>query len=122
MKKPTSVEEYIENAPKETQPKLKELRELIKATAPTAEERISYGMPFYAYKGRLIYFGYAKNHIGLYAMPTYLEGYESEIQKYRTSKSTISLPNKEELPLDLIKKLVQEGVKHNEALEKTKKK
>jgi uncharacterized protein YdhG (YjbR/CyaY superfamily) len=54
MKKtPKDVDEYIASAPKEVQAKLKELRAAIREVAPTAVERISYGMPYYDYKGRL---------------------------------------------------------------------
>jgi len=56
MKKAKDVDEYIAKAPKEVRGKLKELRAIIKSAAPKAEERISYGMPYYRYKGRLVYF------------------------------------------------------------------
>lgn len=113
MKKVSTVDAYISSAPKEVQEKLQQIRNLIKEVAPDAIEKISYGMPYYGYKGRLVYFAYAKNHIGLYAMPSYLEGYDSEIQKYRTGKATLSFPIDEKLPLTLIKQLIKEGVKHN---------
>ena len=51
-----TVDEYIAQAPKEVQVKLQELRATIKAAAPLAQERMSYGMPYYEYKGRLVYF------------------------------------------------------------------
>ncbi len=68
-KVPKDVDSYISEAPKELRGKLKELRAAIRTTAPGAEERISYGMPYYSYKGRLAYFAAYKNHIGLY-VPT----------------------------------------------------
>ena len=50
MKKaPKDVDEYIASAPKEVQGKLTQLRKAIKEAAPTAVERISYGMPYYDY-------------------------------------------------------------------------
>ena len=107
MKKATSVSNYIKGAPKETQSKLKELRKIIKAAAPRAEERISYGMPYYGYKGRLAYFAYAKKHIGLYAMPPTVERFEKELKAYRTSKATIQFPLTKKLPTALIKKLIK---------------
>jgi uncharacterized protein YdhG (YjbR/CyaY superfamily) len=74
MKKaPLDVESYIEGAPKEVQSKLREVRAAIKEVAPAALERISYGMPCYDYQGRLIYFGLAKAHIGLYIPTPVLE-------------------------------------------------
>jgi uncharacterized protein YdhG (YjbR/CyaY superfamily) len=69
MKKAKDVDEYIAKAPKEVRGKLKELRAIIKSAAPKAEERISYGMPYYRYKGRLVYFRLSRAHIGLY-VPT----------------------------------------------------
>ena len=61
-----AVDAYIAAAPKVAQPRLGQLRKLIKDTAPKATERLSYGMPHYEYKGRLIYFSAFKNHIGVY--------------------------------------------------------
>ncbi len=115
MKKAKDVDEYIANAPSEVQGKLKQLRAVIKAVAPDAEEKISYGMPYYGYKGRLAYFAYAKNHIGLYAMPRTLGGLKQEVKKYHTGKATLSLPLNEDLPITLIKKLIKAGMKDNEA-------
>ncbi len=114
MKKAKDVDEYIANAPKEVQGKLRELRATIKAAAPDAQEKISYGMPYYGYKGRLVYFAYAKHHIGLYAMPPIVQSYLGELKKYQTAKATIRFPLNEELPISLIKKLVKAGVKRND--------
>ncbi len=118
MKRAKDVEEYIVTAPKEVQGKLKEIRAAIKSTAPLAEEKISYGMPYYSYKGRLAYFAYAKKHIGLYAMPPIVDDYKNELKKYQTSTATIRFPLNEDLPIGLIKKLVKAGMRKNEAQKK----
>ena len=62
MKPAKNVDEYIAQAPKEVQEKLQELLAAIKSPAPGAEECISYGMPYYDYKGRLVYFQLWKKH------------------------------------------------------------
>ena len=121
MKKPKDVTAYIAAAPKEVQGKLKEIRKAIKTAAPKAQEKISYGMPYYGYKGRLAYFAYAKHHIGLYAMPPIVKEHQKELKKYRTSTATIRFPLDEKLPISLIKKLVKVGVKRNEAGRKNRK-
>ena len=108
------VDAYIAKAPKEVRGKLKELRKIIKSVAPNAEEKISYGMPYYGYKGRLAYFAYAKHHIGLYAMPPIVSEHKKELKKYQTAKATIRFPLNEKLPIALIKRLVRAGVKRNE--------
>jgi uncharacterized protein YdhG (YjbR/CyaY superfamily) len=107
MKKPASVEEYINSAPEEVQEKLREIRKVIKECVPDAQERISYGMPYYQYKGRLAYFAYFKNHISLFAIPPIVEEHKEELEKYKTSKSVIQFPLNEDLPISLIKKLVK---------------
>lgn len=116
MKKtPKDVDEYIAGAPKEVKSKLIELRAAIREAAPTAVERISYGMPYYDYKGRLAWFGFAKAHIGLYIRPPVIEEHKSELEGYETTKSTVRLPLDKQLPIALIKKLVKARMKKNEA-------
>jgi uncharacterized protein YdhG (YjbR/CyaY superfamily) len=53
---PVDVDEYIARFPANTQKLLKQLRATILKKAPGAEEMISYQMPYYKYKGRLLYF------------------------------------------------------------------
>jgi uncharacterized protein YdhG (YjbR/CyaY superfamily) len=115
--KPENVDEYIAQAPKEVQAKLQELRTTIKSTAPGAEERISYGMPYYYYKGRLVYFQLWKKHIGFYVPTPVVEEHKSELQGYETTDATIRFPLDEELPLALIKTLVEARVRKNDEAE-----
>src|SRR5262245_1963755 len=115
MKTIKTVDEYISLAPEEVRSRLEELRATIKAAAPQAEERIRYGMPYYYYKGRLVYFSLWKKHIGLYAFSApVLEAHKSELQSYATPKGTLQLPLNETLPVALIKKLVKAQVKKND--------
>jgi len=117
MKKtPTTknVDTYIATAPQEVRAKLKELRTLIRKTAPSAAERISYGMPYYEYKGRLAYFSFWKAHIGLYLPTPVIAEHESELAAYETTKATIRFPLDKKLPIALIKKLIKARMKKNE--------
>jgi uncharacterized protein YdhG (YjbR/CyaY superfamily) len=109
------VDAYIAAAPNKAQPMLRQLRHVIKGAAPKAEEKISYGMPYYAYHGRLVYFAAHTNHVGLYVLGEAKDIYAKELQKYMTSKSTARFPIGQPLPVTLIKKLVKARVKENEA-------
>ena len=115
MKKAKNVTEYIASAPKEVQGKLRQLRGIIKSVAPKAEEKISYGMPYYGYKGRLVYFAYFKNHIGLYIPTPVIEEHKSELKAYETANATVRFPLDKKLPVALIRKLVKARMKKNEA-------
>ena len=109
-----TVDAYIAAAPKDIQAKLKELRAAIKKIAPKAEERISYSMPFYDYKGRLVYFANLKKHIGLYVPPPIIAEHKKELKNYGTTKSAVRFPSDEKLPLTLIRKLVKARMKFND--------
>jgi uncharacterized protein YdhG (YjbR/CyaY superfamily) len=118
MKKASKdVDEYIARAPKEVQDKLQEIRVAIREAAPAAVESISYGMPYYDYKGRLAWFGLAKAHIGLYVRPPVVEEHKDELADYETTKSTVRFPLDKRIPVPLIKKLVKARMKKNEANE-----
>lgn len=116
--KPKDVAAYIAAAPKGVQGKLKELRAIIRRTAPGAEEKLSYGMPYYAYHGRLAYFGIWKDHIGLYIPTPVVEEHEKELRSYETSGATVRLPLEKKLPEALIRKLVKARMKKNEERKK----
>jgi uncharacterized protein YdhG (YjbR/CyaY superfamily) len=107
------VDAYIAAAPKAAQPHLRQLRALIKEAAPKAEERISYKMPSYRYRGNLVYFSAFRNHIGLYP-GGYADKYP-ELVKYMAGKGTLRFPLDDPLPAALIKKFIKTRVKENEA-------
>jgi len=113
-KGPKDVDEYIASAPKKAQTKLRELRAAIREIAPTAVERISYGMPYYDYKGRLVYFRLAKAHIGLYIPTPVIEEHKNELADYEAAQATIRFPLDKKLPIPLIKKLVTARMRKNE--------
>ena len=112
---PKDVDEYIENAPIDSRSKLRELRGAVREAAPNATERISYGMPSYIRDGRRVYFGAAKAHIGLYGISApVLELYREEVKPYVGEKGTVRLPLDEELPVELVKKLVRARMEGDE--------
>ena len=113
MNKPKTVDQYIARAPEEMQRTLEQLRALITKVAPKAEGRISYGMPFYEYKGRLVYFASMKGYIGLYIPPPVITDHEAELKGYTTTKSAIHLPA-DRLPVALVTKLIKARMRHNE--------
>lgn len=115
MKRTGTVDEYIANAPEKIQAMLKEVRTAIRSSAPEAEEKISYNMPYYGYKGRLAYFAFTKNHIGLYIPPPIIQDHKKELEDYVTATATVQFPLDQKLPIALIKKLINARIKINEA-------
>ena len=109
------VDIYIQAAEVAARKKLIEVRNAIKEVAPGARERISYGMPYYDYRGRLAWFGLQTNHIGLYLRPPVIQEHSKELEGYVTTKSAVHLPLDRKIPVSLIKKLVRARMKINEA-------
>jgi uncharacterized protein YdhG (YjbR/CyaY superfamily) len=104
-----SVEQYVEEMDPEIQPRINELRDLIKATAPGVEERISYNIPGYRLNGHyLIYLSAARAHIGLYpATETMKTHFGARLEPYLSGKATIKLKNSDPLPIDFIREIVE---------------
>jgi len=108
-----SIDEYIATFPEEIQKILEELRATIKASAPDAEEKISYQMPAFFLKGNLVYFAAFKNHIGFYPRSSGIQAFKHELSIYKGSKGTVQFPIEKPLPLELISKIVKFRVAEN---------
>jgi len=108
-----SIDEYIAAFPEGTQKILEELRETIKASAPGAEEKISYQMPTFAQKGYLVHFAAWKYHIGFYPTSSGTQAFKHELSMYDGSKGSVKFPIEKPLPLKLISKIVKFRVAEN---------
>ncbi|MDK2939372.1 MAG: hypothetical protein PWQ51_1536 [Methanolobus sp.] len=108
-----NIDEYIALFPKEVRDKLSELRELIRETAPEAEETISYKMPTFRLNGILVHFAAYKNHIGFYPTPSGIEAFKDELSIYKPSKGSVRFPIEEPLPFDIIRKIVVFRINEN---------
>ena len=102
-----SIDEYIANFPAEVQKILGELRAVIKAAAPDAEERISYQIPTFTLKGNLVHFAAYKKHIGFYPTSSGIQAFKHELSIYEGGKGTVQFPIDKPLPLELIRKIVK---------------
>jgi uncharacterized protein YdhG (YjbR/CyaY superfamily) len=108
-----TVDEYIASFPETTQAKLRELRVVIRAAAPEAEEKISYQMPTFYLKGNLVYYAGWKKHIGFYAIPSANVAFKDELAAYTVSKGAVQFPLDQPLPVDLITRMVRFRVAEN---------
>ena len=122
MRIPTAptVSAYIAAAPAPARAMLKQLRAAVRAAAPKAEERISYGMPSYRYRGALVSFAAFKSHVSLFVRKRILMRYPAEVEPYLASKATLHFTLGTRIPLALVKKLITAGRKENDALKKEK--
>src|SRR5437763_838207 len=102
---PATVDDYIAAQRTDVQPRLRELRSIIRDVAPDATEFISYGLPTYRNRASHVYFGAAKRHVALYGAA--IAEHTAELGGYDTSKGTVRFPLDQPLPGGLVRKLVR---------------
>ena len=109
-----SIDEYIASFPEDMQKVLEEVRGTMKAAAPEAQEKISYGIPTFTLNGRyLIYFAGWKNHISIYPIPSGSDAFNKEVSQYVEGKGTLKFPLDKPIPLKLITRIVRNAVAEN---------
>ena len=107
------IDSYISEQAVDVRDRLEQIRQVVKTSAPKAEEVISYGMPAFKYHGMLVYFAAFKKHIGFYALPSGNDAFQKELSAYKQGKGSIQFPLDKPIPLTLIKKIVKFRVKEN---------
>ena len=105
--KPRTIDEYIAAQRDAVQPKLRELRQILSAAIPEAEERISWSMPTFWKGQNLIHFAAQKKHIGLYPGGEAAGVFADDLKDYDVSKGTIRLAYDRPLPAELIAKIAR---------------
>lgn len=119
MKDYKDIDEYLANFSGETRQKLDTIRRIVKEVAPEATEKISYGIPTFAYAGKnLVHFAGYDSHIGFYPGSVPIKEFEKDLTGYKTSKGTIQFPIDKPLPEELIIKITQLCVERNLAKKK----
>ena len=109
-----TVEEYLSSLPAGKKRLIKEMRKVIRAAAPEAEDVISYNMPAFRFHGMLVYYAAWKEHIGFYGVSaSIVDVFKNELAPYKISKGTIQFPADEPLPVDLITRIVKYRVQEN---------
>jgi uncharacterized protein YdhG (YjbR/CyaY superfamily) len=104
-KRPTTIAEYIQAAPREGQPLLRRLYAILKSVAPEAEETIKWGTPFFIEPRFLFAFSAHKAHLNFTPTPAGLEPFRKELEKHQTTKGFLQIPYNKPLPEPLIRKI-----------------
>lgn len=108
-----NIDEYIAGFPAEVQKILQTLRATIRATAPDAEETISYSMPAFRQNGILVYFAGFKNHVSFFPTGAGRAAFAEALSGYKGGKGTVQFPLDQPIPLELISDIVKFRVGEN---------
>ena len=103
---PATIDDYIDTFPADVQAILQEVRRRIGNAVPTADEKISYGIPTCTLGGRS-FVGFAgwKNHVSVYPVPAGDATFRREIEPFRAGKGTLKFPLAKPIPYDLIERV-----------------
>jgi uncharacterized protein YdhG (YjbR/CyaY superfamily) len=121
MKKPKSIDEYINGFPDEIQDILTQIRTTIKKAAPQAEEVISYGMPAFRMNGILVWYAAHSKHIGFYPKVSAMNKFMKALACYKVAKGSVQFPLDKPMPLELISRIVKFRIIENSKNAKSKK-
>ncbi len=100
------VDDYISTTSGAAHDKLVEMRDLIRAIAPEASEKISYGMPTWHLNGNMVHIAAFTHHVSLFPGGV-VDRFADQLAGLKTSKGTIQFPLDAPLPLDVIRTIVE---------------
>lgn len=115
--------DYMSTRPAEFRPCLTQLRNLIKAITPNAEEVFSYQVHCFKQARMLVGIGTTREYCSLYTMSSRLvKQLKDELKGYKISGMTLHFKSDEPLPADIITRIVLLRLQENEAIAMGKKK
>jgi uncharacterized protein YdhG (YjbR/CyaY superfamily) len=106
-KRPTTIAEYIQAAPRVGQPHLRHVYKILKSVAPKAEEAIKWGTPFFIEPRFLFAFSAFKAHVSFAPMAAAMKAFEKELEGHQTTKNFLKIPYDEPVPEALVRKIAK---------------
>jgi len=112
----TVIDTYLENIDSKQRAELERIRTITTKAVPTAEEKISYGMPTMTYKGKnLLHFAAFKDHMSLFPTSGPTEELAAKLKDFKTAKGTIQFTLEKPLPESLILEIIDLRVRDIDA-------
>jgi len=116
VRAPASVAAYLAAAPRDKRAALERLRRVIKAAAPTAAERLAYGIVGFKYEGKpLIYIGYAADHCAIYGDSSFLNAHPDLFKRFERTKGSVQFPPDRPISDRLLTRMIKSRMKEIDA-------
>jgi uncharacterized protein YdhG (YjbR/CyaY superfamily) len=116
-----TVDEFIAEAPAEAQPVLEHIRKVIKQAVPDVDETMGYGKPYYKYHGWMTGVTLYTKHLGVEIWDGLSHEDHEELEKlgYKTGSKNFQIQYNQEVPVELLTRLVKAQAQRNEQKAKT---
>ena len=105
------VDAYLDHLEPERRRALEALREIIRESAPEADENMKYRMPTYGEDPIVCAMASQKHYMSLYLDTELVEKYRSELDHLNLGKSCVRFRKLEDVPLDVIRRILKETVR-----------
>jgi len=100
--KPVDIDGYIAAQTADARAILMKIRETIRAAAPDATEKISWGMPTFWQGKNLIHFAASKKHVGVYPGDLTRSPFDERLEGYNRTKGAIQFAYDKPIDYELI--------------------
>lgn len=101
------ISEYIMQFSSDQRERLFQIKEIIESCDPTLTKKISWSMPTYQKNGvNIIHFSQEKYHIGIHVGSDCMQHFLNDLANYSHTKSTLHIKEQQEIPKELIEKMV----------------
>jgi uncharacterized protein YdhG (YjbR/CyaY superfamily) len=107
------VDHWLSRLAPEPRAALEKLRAQIRAAAPGAEEKISYGQPTFMLHGHLVAFGAFRKHLSFFPMSSNIIANFPEAETFVTSTGTMQFQPEKPIPAALVKRIVKARIAQN---------
>lgn len=117
QRKPSTIDEYLGTVPEDRRRALEVLRTRIRSIAPGAEECISYRIPAFRLKGKVIA-GFCATSKGCSYFPfsgSTLKTLARDVDRYDRTKSSLHFSADKPLPTALLRKLIKVRIDETKA-------
>jgi uncharacterized protein YdhG (YjbR/CyaY superfamily) len=112
-----TVDQFVREAPAEARPVLEQIRKTVKLAVPGVEETMGYGKPYYKYYGWMTGVTLYTKHLGveIWGGLSSSDREELEALGYKTGSKNFQIKYNQEVPVELLTRLVKAQAKRNEA-------
>lgn len=110
---PATIADYLRGFDDERRSRLEAVLAVVREELPDAEEAIRYGMPAVSLGDRhWIHVAGWKPHLGIYPVYRLDDALEAELAPYRAATDAVQFRWRDDLPLDLIRRVVAHLAAH----------
>ncbi|MDB5183399.1 MAG: hypothetical protein JWO07_80 [Candidatus Saccharibacteria bacterium] len=112
-----TVDAFIAESPTEARPLLQQLRQIIMAAVPDAQETMGYGKPYYKYHGWMTGITLYTKHLGVEMWDGLSDDDRAELEKlgHKAGSKNFNIAYDQSIPTATLTRLVQTQAKRNEA-------